>query len=84
MVDVSVERYFDRDGSIRDALRSIMGLFTAPLAGCLLFECSVPNAIIHGIPGSTVVRIPNADHYVHRSNEAQVVEEMKKFLATLR
>jgi pimeloyl-ACP methyl ester carboxylesterase len=38
------------------------------------------DAISHGIPGSTVVRIPNADHYVHRSNEAQVIEEMNKFL----
>lgn len=47
-------------------------------------ECSArADAIAHGIPGSAVVRIPNADHYVHRSNEAQVVGEMKKFLATL-
>jgi pimeloyl-ACP methyl ester carboxylesterase len=37
----------------------------------------------HGVPTARVVRIPNADHYVHRSNEAQVVDEMKKFLGTL-
>jgi pimeloyl-ACP methyl ester carboxylesterase len=44
-------------------------------------ECNArADAITHGIPGSTVVRIPNADHYVHRSNEAQVIEEMNKFL----
>ena len=37
-----------------------------------------------GVPTARVVRIPNADHYVHRSNEAQVIAEMKKFLSTLR
>ncbi len=36
-----------------------------------------------GVPTARVVRIPNADHYVHRSNEAQVIDEMKKFLSTL-
>ena len=48
-------------------------------------ECNArADAITRGIPGSTVVRIPNADHYVHRSNEAQVIEEMKKFLDGLK
>jgi len=37
-----------------------------------------------GVPTARVVRIPNADHYVHRSNEAQVIDEMKEFLSTLR
>lgn len=41
------------------------------------------DTISHGVPGSVVVRIPNADHYVHRSNEAQVIEEMNKFLGGL-
>jgi non-heme chloroperoxidase len=36
-----------------------------------------------GVPTARVVRIPNADHYVHRSNEAQVIDEMKKFINTL-
>ena len=36
-----------------------------------------------GVPTARVVLIPNADHYVYRSNEAQVVDEMKKFLSTL-
>jgi pimeloyl-ACP methyl ester carboxylesterase len=46
-----------------------------------LKECSArADAISHGIPGSTVVRIPNADHYVHRSNDAEVIQEMNKFL----
>ncbi|HZP04539.1 MAG TPA: alpha/beta hydrolase [Terracidiphilus sp.] len=36
-----------------------------------------------GVPTARVVQIPNADHYVYRSNEAQVIDEMKKFLSTL-
>ena len=36
-----------------------------------------------GVPTARVVRIPNADHYVYRSNEAQVIEEMETFLSTL-
>jgi len=36
-----------------------------------------------GVPTARVVQIPNADHYVYRSNEAQVINEMKKFLSTL-
>jgi non-heme chloroperoxidase len=41
------------------------------------------EALSRGVTGATVVRIPNADHYVHRSNEAQVIDEMKKFLDRL-
>ena len=35
-----------------------------------------------GVPTARVVRVPNADHYVYRSNEAQVIDEMMKFLNT--
>jgi non-heme chloroperoxidase len=41
------------------------------------------EAFSHGVPGARVVRIANADHYVHRSNETQVIDEMKKFLDRL-
>jgi non-heme chloroperoxidase len=48
-------------------------------------DCSArAEAFARGVPTARVVRIPNADHYVHRSNEAQVNDEMKKFLSTLR
>jgi non-heme chloroperoxidase len=30
-----------------------------------------------------VVRLPNADHYVFKSNDADVLREMKAFLAPL-
>ena len=39
------------------------------------FETQVPNA--------KVVRIPYANHYVFRSNEADVLREMNAFIATL-
>jgi len=41
------------------------------------------DAFQHGVPGARVVRIANADHYVYRSNQQQVIDEMKKFLSTL-
>ncbi len=41
------------------------------------------DAFSRGVPTAHVVRIPNADHYVYLSNEAQVVREMNDFLAKL-
>ena len=35
------------------------------------------------IPSAHVVRIPNADHYIYRSNAADVEREMNAFLDTL-
>ncbi|AXC13336.1 putative hydrolase [Acidisarcina polymorpha] len=36
-----------------------------------------------GVPSARIVMIPNADHYVYLSNEAQVAREMNDFLDTL-
>lgn len=36
-----------------------------------------------GLPTAKVIRIPHADHYVFRSNEAEVLREMDAFLAGL-
>jgi len=35
------------------------------------------------VPSAHVVRIPNANHYVFLSNEADVLREMNAFIATL-
>lgn len=35
------------------------------------------------VPSAHVVRIPNANHYVFRSNEADVLREMNAFIGTL-
>jgi non-heme chloroperoxidase len=36
-----------------------------------------------GVPSAHILMIPNADHYVYLSNEAQVVTEMNAFLVSL-
>ena len=41
------------------------------------------DAFAHGVPTAHVVRIANADHYVHLSNEPEVVAEINKFLGNL-
>jgi non-heme chloroperoxidase len=41
------------------------------------------NAFRRGVPSARVVLIPNADHYVYLTNEAQVIAEMNEFLASL-
>jgi len=41
------------------------------------------NAFEAGVPTAHVVRLPNADHYVFNSNEAEVVREMNTFLTKL-
>src|SRR5271170_546160 len=41
------------------------------------------DAFRHGVPSARIVLIPNADHYVYLSNDAQVVAEMNAFLAKL-
>ncbi len=37
-----------------------------------------------GVPSARVVRLPNANHFLWRSNEADVLREMNAFLATLK
>jgi non-heme chloroperoxidase len=47
-------------------------------------DCAaVADAFARGVPTARVVRLPNADHYVFNSNEADVVREMSAFLAKL-
>jgi pimeloyl-ACP methyl ester carboxylesterase len=42
------------------------------------------NAFEHGIPGARVVRIPHSNHYVFRSNDAEVLKEVFGFVNGLR
>lgn len=42
------------------------------------------EAFEKGVPTARVVRLPNADHYIFRSNEADVMREMNAFLAGLK
>lgn len=41
------------------------------------------DAFEKGVPSARVVRLPNANHYVFRSNEDDVIREMKSFMGTL-
>jgi non-heme chloroperoxidase len=41
------------------------------------------DAFAKGVPSARVVRLPNASHYVFRSNEADVLREMNAFMASL-
>ena len=41
------------------------------------------NAFAAGVPSAKVIRLPNANHYVFRSNEAEVLRAMNDFLDTL-
>jgi len=41
------------------------------------------NAFEAGVPSAHVVRIPNADHFVYKSNEADVLREINAFLDKL-
>jgi non-heme chloroperoxidase len=41
------------------------------------------NAFQAGVPSARVVNLPNADHYVFNSNEADVLREMNDFLTKL-
>jgi non-heme chloroperoxidase len=36
------------------------------------------------VPSAHVVRMPNADHYVFLTNEADVLREMNAFIAALK
>jgi pimeloyl-ACP methyl ester carboxylesterase len=41
------------------------------------------NAFAAGILSAKVIRLPNANHYVFRSNEAEVLRAMNDFLDKL-
>ena len=42
------------------------------------------EAFEHGLPKAHVVRIPNAHHYVFMTNEADVLREMRAFMAQIK
>lgn len=56
----------------------------AVVANDLATTSAQADAFQAGIPSAHVIRIPNADHFIFRSNEADVVREMNAFLTNLR
>jgi non-heme chloroperoxidase len=56
---------------------------SAALADKLAEKSARADAFEAGIPSAHVVRLANADHYVFRSNEADVLREINAFVAKL-
>jgi non-heme chloroperoxidase len=48
------------------------------------FKEKMAKAFENGMPGARVVRLPQADHNLFISNEADVLREMRAFIATLK
>jgi pimeloyl-ACP methyl ester carboxylesterase len=71
---------FDSDPSLKNDPK----LKAALIADNIFYTSRQADAFAAAIPGAHVVRLPNADHYVFRSNEADVIREMNAFLTTLR
>jgi len=55
----------------------------AAVAADLERTTNIANAFEAGVPSAQVVRLPNADHYVFNSNEAEVLRAMNDFLDKL-
>lgn len=55
----------------------------AVLAADLERQTRLANAFEAGVPSAKVIRLPNADHYIFRSNEAEVFRAMNDFLDKL-
>ena len=52
----------------------------AVVAADLERQTRLANAFEAGVPSAMVIRVPNADHYIYRSNEAEVFRAMNEFL----
>jgi pimeloyl-ACP methyl ester carboxylesterase len=70
---------FDSDPTLRERPKVKAEL----IAASLFYTSRQADAFAAGIPSARIVRLPNADHYVFRSNEADVLQEMNAFLAKL-
>jgi non-heme chloroperoxidase len=55
----------------------------AAVAADLERTTNLANAFEAGVPSAQVIRLPNADHYVFNSNEADVIRAMNDFLDKL-
>jgi non-heme chloroperoxidase len=55
----------------------------AVVAADLERQTRLANAFESGVPSARVIRLPNASHYVFRSNEAEVLRAMNDFLDKL-
>jgi non-heme chloroperoxidase len=63
----------------------ILAFFAVPASENQTMRTNViqANAFEKGVPSAHVVRIPNADHYIYRTNEAEVEREMNAWMDQL-
>jgi pimeloyl-ACP methyl ester carboxylesterase len=67
----------NNDPAVRAAARASIA------DGAVLVEKQA-KAFEDGVPNARVIRLPHAQHYIFLSNEADVLREMRAFLATLK
>lgn len=73
----------------QDWLFSQPGLKDDPTAQAAIRASSLANTSANaksfeaGFPSARIVRLPDADHYIFNSNEAEVFQEMNSFLESL-
>jgi non-heme chloroperoxidase len=65
------------------ALRNNAGLKAEVVAEDAFTTSRQADAFAAGVPSAHVLRLANADHYVFRSNEADVIREINAFLSNL-
>jgi len=75
-LEQQLQDYLIRNDQDRKTLED---LYTADLKYLMEFTGAFEKAL----PQARIVRIPGADHYVFISNEAQVLFEMRRFMASL-
>ena len=73
----AVPSYFGSMGSSDPTVRAA---FEASMKASIEAQA---KAVESGWPSARVVRIPNANHYVFQSNEAEVLREMSAFIGSL-
>lgn len=66
---------------------AILPTNSAHHAAAVAFELerttNLSNAFASGVPSAQVIRLPNANHYIFRSNQADVIRVMNNFLDKL-
>jgi non-heme chloroperoxidase len=82
-IDVPVLAFYACPHDFGDVVKADPATKAAMVADDLARCTTQVKAFQSGVPSAHVVLLPNADHYVFKSNEAEVVREMNLFMAKL-
>ena len=83
-IRVSVLAIFAHPHSMQDRFPNDAAARSAAEAKDLLYTGTQAKALEAGLPSARVVLLPQADHYIFRSNEQDVLREINAFMASLR